>query len=48
MNTPLKHRLAAAVASMSITLTLFTAVVANAERPVPGVILALADSARVQ
>lgn len=48
MNTPLNHRLAAAVASLAITVTLFSAVVANADRPVPGALLAQADIARVQ
>lgn len=48
MNTPLNHRLAAAVASLAITVTLFSAVVANAERPVPSALLAQADTARVQ
>ena len=48
MNTPLNHRFAAAVASLAITFTLFSAVVANAERPVSGALLAQADTARVQ
>ena len=48
MNTSLKHRLAAAVASMAITFTLFSAVVANAERPVPGALLAQANTAQVK
>jgi hypothetical protein len=48
MNTPLNHRLAAAVASLAITVTLFSAVVANAEGPIPGALLAQADTARVQ
>jgi ABC-type uncharacterized transport system permease subunit len=45
MNTPLNRRLAAALASMAITFTLFSAVVANADRPVPGALLAQADTA---
>jgi hypothetical protein len=48
MNTPLNHRLAAALTSLAITFMLFSAVVANAERPVPGALLAQADTARVR
>jgi hypothetical protein len=48
MNTRRNHRLAAALASMAITFTLFAAVVANAERPVPGALLAQADTAPVR
>ncbi len=42
MNTPLAHRLAAAVASLAITFALFSVVVAEAEPPVPGSLLAQA------
>lgn len=45
MNTPITHRLAAAVASIAITFTLFSAVVAEAEPPVAGSLLAQAGSA---
>jgi len=45
MTTPLNRRLAAALASMAITFTLFSAVVANAGRPVSGALLAQADTA---
>ena len=48
MNTSLNHRLAAALASMAITFTLFSAVVAIAERPIPDPLLAQADTVRVR
>lgn len=46
MNTPLSHRLAAALASIAITVTLFSAVVSIAEPPVQGALLAQADTTR--
>jgi len=45
MNTPLTHRLAAAVASIAVTFVLFSAVVAQATPPVAGSLLAQADIA---
>ena len=42
MNTPLRHRLAAALASLAITFVLFSAVVSEAEPPVAGSLLAQA------
>jgi len=42
MNTPLTHRFAAALASVVITFSLFSAVVAEAEPPVSGPLLAQA------
>ena len=44
MNTPLTHRLAAAVASIVITFSLFSAVVSEADPPVPGSLLAQAQA----
>ena len=40
MNTPLTHRFAAALASVAITFSLFSAVVAEAEPPATGSMLA--------
>ncbi len=40
MNTPLNHRLAAAIASVAITFVLFSAVAGQAEPPVAGSLLA--------
>ena len=48
MNTRFNCRLAAALASMAITFTLFSAVVANAEPQARGALLAQADSAAVR
>ena len=45
MNTPLNHRLAAAIASVAITFVLFSAVAGQAEPPVAGSVLARAASA---
>ena len=45
MKTPLTLRLAAAVASMTITLSLLSAVFAMAEPPVANSLLAQADTA---
>jgi hypothetical protein len=42
MNTPLTHRFAAALASVVITFSLFSAVVSEAEPPVSGPLLAQA------
>lgn len=47
MNTPLNHRLAAAIASVAITFVLFSAVAGQAEPPVAGSLLAQAASAHV-
>jgi len=48
MNTPLNFRLAAAVASMVMTFSLFSAVVANAEPPASGSLLAQAAAPTVR
>ena len=48
MNTPLSYRLAAAVASIAITFSLFSAVVGQAEPPVAGSLLAQAGTATVR
>ena len=42
MNTPLTHRFAAALASVAITISLFSAVVSEAEPPATGSMLAQA------
>ena len=47
MNTPLNHRLAAAIASVAITFVLFSAVAGQAEPPVAGSVLAQAATAAV-
>ena len=47
MNTPLNHRLAAAIASVAITFVRFSAVAGQAEPPVTGSLLAQAASAHV-
>jgi hypothetical protein len=44
MNTPLTHRVAAAIASIAITFTLFSAVVSEAKPPVSGSLLAQAQA----
>jgi hypothetical protein len=44
MNTPLTHRFAAAAASIVITFSLFSAVIAEAEPPVSGSLLAQATA----
>lgn len=48
MNTPLNHRLAAAVASVAITFVLFSAVAGQAEPPVAGSLLAQASPTTVR
>ena len=45
MNTPLTHRFAAALASIVITFSLFSAVVAEGEPPISGPLLAQAVTA---
>ena len=47
MNAALDRRFAAAVAAMAITVSLFSAIVAIADRPISGALLAQADTARV-
>lgn len=48
MNTPLHHRLAAAVASVAITFVLFSAVAGQTEPPVAGSLLAQAAPVTVR
>lgn len=48
MNTPLNHRLAAAIASVAITFVLFSAVAGQAEPPVAGALLAQATPTTVR